>query len=88
MDAWPAGVGREILAETDSTNAEALRRAAAGEAGPLWILAAPADGGARPARAGLGMAPGQLRGDAADAAAGASWRSARSSRRSGSMTRW
>jgi BirA family biotin operon repressor/biotin-[acetyl-CoA-carboxylase] ligase len=36
---WPAGVGREILNQTDSTNAEALRRAAAGEAGPLWILA-------------------------------------------------
>ncbi|HEX2758907.1 MAG TPA: biotin--[acetyl-CoA-carboxylase] ligase, partial [Rhizomicrobium sp.] len=27
------------FAETDSTNAEALRRAAAGEAGPLWIRA-------------------------------------------------
>jgi BirA family transcriptional regulator, biotin operon repressor / biotin---[acetyl-CoA-carboxylase] ligase len=39
MESWPAGVGREILAETDSTNAEALRRAAAGDAGPLWILA-------------------------------------------------
>src|SRR6478609_737282 len=39
MDAWPPGVGREILAETDSTNAEALRRAAAGAIGPLWLLA-------------------------------------------------
>src|SRR4051812_26652041 len=39
MDAWPTGVAREILAETDSTNAEALRRAAAGATGPLWILA-------------------------------------------------
>ena len=39
MDAWPAGVGREIHAVLDSTNAEALRRAAAGEAGPVWILA-------------------------------------------------
>lgn len=39
MTAWPAGVGREILAETDSTNAEALRRARAGEAGPVWICA-------------------------------------------------
>ncbi|MFO1143468.1 MAG: biotin--[acetyl-CoA-carboxylase] ligase [Amaricoccus sp.] len=39
MDAWPPGVGREILAETDSTNAEALRRAAAGDFGPVWILA-------------------------------------------------
>jgi BirA family biotin operon repressor/biotin-[acetyl-CoA-carboxylase] ligase len=39
MDVWPKDVGREVLAETDSTNAEALRRAAAGAAGPLWILA-------------------------------------------------
>jgi BirA family biotin operon repressor/biotin-[acetyl-CoA-carboxylase] ligase len=37
--AWPAGVAREIHAELDSTNAEALRRAAAGATGPLWILA-------------------------------------------------
>lgn len=28
-----------ILEETDSTNAEARRRAEAGEAGPLWIAA-------------------------------------------------
>ena len=54
MTAWPAGVGREIHAELDSTNAEALRRAAAGAAGPAWILRAPADRGARAARAGLG----------------------------------
>lgn len=39
MAGWPAGVGREILALVDSTNAEALRRAAAGEAGPVWLLA-------------------------------------------------
>ena len=39
MERWPAGVGREIADTLDSTNAEALRRAAAGEAGPLWILA-------------------------------------------------
>jgi len=39
MDRWPAGVGREILDTVDSTNAEALRRADAGEAGPLWLLA-------------------------------------------------
>lgn len=39
MDGWPAGVGREVLAEIDSTNAEALRRAQAGETGPLWLLA-------------------------------------------------
>jgi BirA family biotin operon repressor/biotin-[acetyl-CoA-carboxylase] ligase len=39
MADWPEGVGREVHAELDSTNAEALRRAAAGEAGPCWILA-------------------------------------------------
>ncbi len=38
MASWPAGVGREIHAELDSTNAEALRRAAAGVRGPVWIL--------------------------------------------------
>jgi BirA family biotin operon repressor/biotin-[acetyl-CoA-carboxylase] ligase len=37
--AWPPGCGREIHDRLDSTNAEALRRAAAGEGGPLWILA-------------------------------------------------
>lgn len=35
---WPPGVGRVILAETDSTIAEAARRAAQGS-GPCWILA-------------------------------------------------
>ncbi|MFV2034160.1 MAG: biotin--[acetyl-CoA-carboxylase] ligase [Halocynthiibacter sp.] len=35
---WPKGVGRRILAEVDSTNAEA-RRVVAGLAGPEWILA-------------------------------------------------
>lgn len=39
MAEWPPGVGREVHAELDSTNAEALRRAAQGEPGPLWILA-------------------------------------------------
>lgn len=39
MSSWPEGVGREVHASLDSTNAEALRRAAAGEAGPLWIMA-------------------------------------------------
>ena len=39
MAGWPAGIGREIHDSLDSTNAEALRRAAAGEAGPLWIMA-------------------------------------------------
>jgi BirA family biotin operon repressor/biotin-[acetyl-CoA-carboxylase] ligase len=35
---WPAGTGRLVLDEVDSTNAEAARRAAAGEPGPLWIM--------------------------------------------------
>lgn len=35
---WPAGYGRLILPEVDSTNAEALRRAP-DQGGPLWILA-------------------------------------------------
>jgi len=39
MRTWPAGIGHEIHEALDSTNAEALRRAAAGEAGPVWILA-------------------------------------------------
>lgn len=36
--AWPAGYGRLVLPETDSTNAEALRRAP-GLSDPTWILA-------------------------------------------------
>ena len=37
---WPEGTARIVLDETDSTNAEASRRAAAGTlAGPTWILA-------------------------------------------------
>lgn len=39
MAPWPAGTGREVVDALDSTNAEALRRAAQGETGPLWILA-------------------------------------------------
>ena len=35
---WPEGYGRQVLAETDSTNAEAARQAHA-LAGPTWILA-------------------------------------------------
>ncbi|TPE53885.1 biotin--[acetyl-CoA-carboxylase] ligase [Amaricoccus solimangrovi] len=38
MTRWPEGVGREILAEIDSTNAEALRRGRAGRPDPAWIL--------------------------------------------------
>jgi BirA family biotin operon repressor/biotin-[acetyl-CoA-carboxylase] ligase len=36
---WPQGYGLAVLDEIDSTNAEARRRAASGEAGPLWIMA-------------------------------------------------
>jgi BirA family biotin operon repressor/biotin-[acetyl-CoA-carboxylase] ligase len=39
MRAWPAGTGREIHDSLDSSQAEALRRAASGEAGPVWIMA-------------------------------------------------
>lgn len=38
-DEWPAGYGRVVLDTVTSTNAEALRRAAAGERGPVWIAA-------------------------------------------------
>ena len=36
---WPEGFGRVDLQRVDSTNAEARRRAAAGEIGPVWISA-------------------------------------------------
>jgi BirA family biotin operon repressor/biotin-[acetyl-CoA-carboxylase] ligase len=39
MAPWPNGVGREIHAELDSSNAEALRRARSGAREPVWILA-------------------------------------------------
>ena len=39
LSAWPAGYALLELDEIDSTNEEARRRAAAGEAGPLWIIA-------------------------------------------------
>lgn len=39
MTPWPAGYAWTHLDEVDSTNSEACRRAAAGEAGPLWITA-------------------------------------------------
>lgn len=44
MDDWPQGVGRVVLAAVDSTNAEAARRAAAGQ-GACWILAGEQTGG-------------------------------------------
>jgi len=40
LTAWPSGTGLLRLDEVDSTNAEARRRAEAGEGGPLWITAA------------------------------------------------
>ncbi len=40
MIGWPPGIGLVRLDAVDSTNAEARRRAEAGEAGPLWITAA------------------------------------------------
>lgn len=36
-DPWPEGVGRHVLPRTDSTNAEAIRRAPT-LAGPAWIM--------------------------------------------------
>lgn len=39
MSGGPGTVGRLVLDSIDSTNAEAARRARAGEPGPLWILA-------------------------------------------------
>ena len=39
MGDWPEGVGREVFARLDSTNAEALRRAVTGASGPVWLLA-------------------------------------------------
>ena len=35
---WPTGVGRLVLAQTDSTNAHAARLAQQGTVGPIWIL--------------------------------------------------
>jgi hypothetical protein len=39
MSTWPEDVGRRILTATDSTMAEAARRAEAGVPGPEWTLA-------------------------------------------------
>ncbi|HWA92853.1 MAG TPA: biotin--[acetyl-CoA-carboxylase] ligase [Rhizomicrobium sp.] len=36
---WPAGYGVREFAEIDSTNEEARRLAAAGERGPMWLIA-------------------------------------------------
>ncbi|MGB0412504.1 MAG: biotin--[acetyl-CoA-carboxylase] ligase, partial [Pikeienuella sp.] len=45
MADWPQGVGFVRLGTVDSTNEEARRRAEAGEAGPLWIMADQQTGG-------------------------------------------
>ena len=42
---WPGFLGLSVLEEIDSTNAEALRRAAAGLDGPHWFLARRQSGG-------------------------------------------
>ena len=47
------------LAETGSTNTDAMRLALKGEALPLWVIGGAADGGARPGGADLGVAAGQ-----------------------------
>jgi len=39
MIAWPDGITGIVIDEIDSTNREAARRVAAGEAGPFWIAA-------------------------------------------------
>jgi len=39
MKPWPEGVGRRVLSQTDSTMAEAARRARDGVPGPEWTLA-------------------------------------------------
>lgn len=39
MIAWPQGYSKQVHAELDSTNEEARRLAAAGEAGPVWVVA-------------------------------------------------
>jgi BirA family transcriptional regulator, biotin operon repressor / biotin---[acetyl-CoA-carboxylase] ligase len=40
LSGWPSGYGLNRYDEIDSTNEEARRLAAAGEAGPLWLIAA------------------------------------------------
>ena len=39
MADWPTGTGRVIHPVLDGTNAEAMRQAAAGASGPVWIMA-------------------------------------------------
>lgn len=37
MSDWPSGIGRYVFESIDSTNAEAARRVAQGETGPMWL---------------------------------------------------
>lgn len=60
MAGWPTGTGRVIHPVLDGTNAEALRQAAAGARGPVWILAeAQSQGRGRRGR-GWKMLPGNF----------------------------
>jgi BirA family biotin operon repressor/biotin-[acetyl-CoA-carboxylase] ligase len=56
----PAPARLVQLAETDSTNAEALRRALGGEPGPLWLLADRQTAGRGRAGRSWASAPGNL----------------------------
>lgn len=60
MADWPRGVGLLRLATVDSTNEEARRRAIAGEAGPLWIMAETQTGGRGRQGRAWAPAPGNL----------------------------
>ena len=65
-DGLPAPYRLLHLAETDSTNAEAMRRALAGERGTAVGAGRPADRGPRPLRAHLGLGAGQSLREPAD----------------------
>ena len=54
---WTARV--EVLDEIDSTNSEAMRRALAGETGPLWLSANVQMQGRGRFRPGVGLTRGQ-----------------------------
>lgn len=57
---WPAGYARVWHASLPGTNAEAARRAAAGERGPLWIGAAEQTAGRGRGGRGWSTPPGNL----------------------------
>lgn len=58
MSGWPDGVGRLVLDEVDSTNAEAARRAPPDA--PLWIMARRQTAGRGRRGRGWSQAPGNL----------------------------